>query len=284
MEEADISGRIGGRVDEATILETGAVQRRGPVGVDWATIAAEAELELAGVAVPDRGAAIERIAAANTMSGSYLRRAISLLPLLEDSYFAKVDLRRLALQAVDSIRRWATYDKPAALQAAKDLAARQISVPTLIDNEKKARGLNKDRPTATIERSRDLRQSVQDWAMTQHKGRTRLISSGSKLDSIFRIQERNGRDYKLTAYLVAGPFSSSSVERNKMRHYILEALGLMFMSDKVVLVCASDEGRDFVFNELKEHNIALEDLKVISINETAARKPAGVGSESVKPD
>jgi hypothetical protein len=207
----------------------------------WTTLALKARPRLDGLRFGNRETALQEIAAETSINPQTLRRALAALKFVEtlegERFLKGLSLRNAPVAAIEHLARWHAYDRDAALRAARKLSQGEFTVAALGAAEKAARQAaqpdNVGRGLIQACRLRVgpvLRMQFKDFEMDENAARR---SDEPSVEFRFRPV---GTTRWTIAAIIMGPYRNERLYETRMSDWIVRALGLRSLYQRVILV------------------------------------------------
>jgi hypothetical protein len=207
----------------------------------WSELATAARPQLEGLRFGERELALRRVADHHGVNPQTLRRALAALRFIEilesQRFLKKLGLRAAPMAAIEHVARWHAYDRAAALHAARLLADGRYTVAALGAAEATARiaarasGVGR----SLIHRCRArvgpvLRSQFKACDIDERAGRRRDEPSVD-----FRFRPAGCERWTIAA-IIMGPYRDRSRYELRLGDWIVKALGLCAIYERVILV------------------------------------------------
>lgn len=222
------------------------VARRGPSSLDWASLAEGAEQRLNGKPGPERPRELLRLAGEWEVSPGYLKKALGHLNLSREPGFS--DLIKIPALVADIVRRWKDYDPAAASDALGRFVARKITKAELAKEEADARG---GQVSGGVSLANQFRRFVLDKVRSENPDSS-LVDRAVAGEAQFTLRKRDG---VTLGVFVSGPYTDAALESRRVSEILLQALGMTFVVDEVMLACASQAAEQSALDYLRENSI-----------------------------
>jgi hypothetical protein len=207
----------------------------------WSELAAAARPLLEDLRFGEREFALKRVAASHGVNPQTLRRALAALRFVESlesqRFLKKLDLRAAPMAAIEHVARWHGYDRAAALRAARLLAEGQHTVASLGAAEAAARiasrasGLGR----SLVHRCRARVGPVLRAQFRSHDMDRRALRQRDEPSVDFRFRPAGSERWTIAA-IIMGPYRDRSRYELRLGDWIVRALGLAAIYDRVILV------------------------------------------------
>ncbi len=244
------------------------VVARGRPSPSWVEIAVIARDELAQLKHGHRERGFEAIAARFGVAAQTVRRALAALDFADQEQANMgVDLRKVPLAAVESLRRWHQHD----VQAARDAAHRVIEGATIAwvaESERRARLERGFRLAASSSTKRDFGEAVCDYFMTVFPEYTKIYlrdnkirnKHGNSLPYADLYLSRDGRIVGAVELIEAGIYDAE----RKIIQKIMNALALSAIFPESFLACEKIIDYQFCLH-WSEKNKVSDKIKILNI-------------------
>jgi hypothetical protein len=219
---------------------------------DWKTRAREARARLRDAKHGERESVLRSIAGTNDVNT--VRREIFVLEFVDllkraDPELAKA-LKDAPLSAMETLARWSSFDKAAAMKAAKDLSRGYYTGKSLTSAMRSARPTDVSTYTGeslgTAYRMENKEPAVQAVRRLLGKLSGRKLS-GPKVNykegddppidyHFLLLPEPGGGTVQSVAAIIVGPYQNRTLYRKRRHEWLLRALGLSWLYDHVVLL------------------------------------------------
>jgi len=218
-----------------------AAARAGVSPPRWNELAAAARPELEGLRFGEREPALKRVAATYSVNPQTLRRALAALRFIDSlesqRFLKKLDLRAAPMAAIEHIARWHSYDRSAALRAARLLAEGQHTVASLGAAEAAARAASRTSGIgrSLIHRCRARVGPVLQAQLKSHEMDQRAVRRGDEPSVDFRFRPADGERWTI-GVIIMGPYRDRSRYELQLGDWLVRALGLSAIYERVILV------------------------------------------------
>jgi hypothetical protein len=227
----------------------------------WTVLAAQARPRLEGLRFGDRELALKEAAGAFGVNAQTLRRALAALRFIEsleaEKFLRKPSLRGAPVAAVEHISRWYAYDREAALRAARQLLLGNYSVARLGADERRARA--RARPElmgqSMLRNCRDRVGPVlrAQFAALELEEAGPRRSEAPAVDFRFRPE---GSERWTVAAIIMGPYRDRVRYDLRLGEWIVRALGLARLFERVILVVPAASIRRRCLKWMRANDIA----------------------------
>jgi hypothetical protein len=246
-------------------------RHRRPESKPWSVLAAQARPKLEGLRFGSREEMLKRIAGEFGVNPQTLRRALAALKFAEElegeRFLKTLSLRSAPVAAIEHIARWCAYDRPAALRAARRLAAGEFTVAALGAAETAARAAARPVPIgrSLLHACRLRVGPVLRAQFKQLEMDRRPVRRGQEPSVDFRFRVPGASRWTVAAIIV-GPYRDKSQYEIRLGDWIVKALGLGMIYDRVVLVVptASLKSRSLKWMRANAIDDGAFDIQVIS--------------------
>jgi hypothetical protein len=207
----------------------------------WSELARRARPALAAARFGEREIRLKALAQEFGVNPQTLRRALAALKFVEsleaNRFLKKLALRQAPMAAIEHVARWHAYDPAAALRAARLLAEGGHTVASLNAAERQARAAARPGQTgqALLHNCRRrvgpvLRAQFKDFEMTERGARR---AEDPAID--FRFRPPGAARWTVAA-IIMGPYRDQSRYRIRLGEWVVKALGLAALYERVILV------------------------------------------------
>ena len=235
--------------------------RNGGERLPWTTLALTARPRLDGLRFGHREAALQAIAAESDINPQTLRRALAALKFVEtlegERFLKGLSLRAAPVAAIEHLARWHAYDRAAALRAARKLSQAEFTVAALGAAEKSARlaAQPDDVGRSLLNGCRlrvgpVLRAQFNDLEMDENPARR---SDEPSVE--FRFRPIGAPRWTIAA-IIMGPYRNARLYETRMSDWIIRALGLRSLYERVILVVPETAIRKRCLAWLKANGLA----------------------------
>jgi hypothetical protein len=236
-------------------------------GLHWSVIAASARPQLEQLRFGSRELGLKRVAAEFGISPQTLRRSLSALKFIEriegKQPPAKPSLRSAPVAAVEHIARWHAYDPAAATEAARRVRRGLYTIAALETAERAARAVsNPERVGRSLVSA--CRQRVGPVLRKQLAGFECDAREGRRRDEPavdFRFRRPGSRDWTVAA-IIMGPYRDQTLYKLRMDDWVIKALGLSLLYERVLLVVPTAALRRQCTAWLRAHKVAPANIEI----------------------
>ncbi len=236
----------------------------------WSVIAETARPELAQLRFGSRELGLKRVAAKFGISPQTLRRSLSALKFIEEVEGrrpgAKASLRSAPVAAVEHLSRWYAYDPDAAKEAARRLRRGQYTVAALEAAERAARAVSKPERVGQSLVSA-CRQRVGPVLRDRFPGmECDERGARGKYDPAvdFRFRPPGSAAWTVAA-LIMGPYRDQSLYNLRLDDWVVKALGLSLLYERVILVLPATALKRQCAAWLRAHRLTPANLELLVI-------------------
>jgi hypothetical protein len=214
---------------------------------DWKTRAREARARLRDAKHGERESALRSIAGTNDVNT--VRREIFVLEFVDllkraDPELAKA-LKDAPLSAMETLARWSSFDKAAAMKAAKDLSRGYYTGKSLTSAMRSARPTDVSTYTGeslgTAYRMENEEPAVRAVRRLLGNLSAPIVyykeGDDPPIDYHFLLLPEAGKGtVQSVAAIIVGPYQNRTLYRKRRHEWLLRALGLSWLYDHVVLL------------------------------------------------
>lgn len=240
--------------------------RRMNGGQHWSVIAASARPELDALRFGSRELGLKRVAAEFGISPQTLRRSLSALKFverLEGKATAKPSLRSAPVAAVEHIARWHAYDPAAATQAARRVRRGEYTIAALEAAERAARAVSNPEPVgrSLVRRCRERVGPVLRKQLAGFECDSRGPRRPNEPAVDFRFRPAGSRTWQIAA-IIMGPYRDQSLYKLRLDDWVVKALGLSLLYERVLLVVPTAALRRQCMAWLRAHKVVPANLEI----------------------
>ena len=233
----------------------------------WIRFAETARPRLEDLRFGQREEELKRSAAALGINPQTLRRALAALKFVEsleaEPFLKGLSLRAAPVAAIEHLARWHAYDRAAALRAARQLSAGDYTVAALGAAEQAARAAAQPAPMgrAILHRCRLRVGPVLMAQMKTLELDRRMARTGQEPSVDFRFRPPGVTRWTVAA-IILGPYRDARQYEIKLADWIVRALGLRAIYERVILVVPTAPLKKACLKWMRLNGIAAEAFEI----------------------
>ena len=228
---------------------------------------ADAGIGLEQLRFGSRELGLKRVASKFGISPQTLRRSLSALKFVEAIEgrrpAAKRTLRSAPVAAIEHIARWHAYDPVGATAAAQRVRQGRYTIAALEAAEHAARAVNKPERVgqSLVTACRERVGPVLCKQLTGFECETRASLRESKSAVDFRFRPNGSRKWTIAAIII-GPYRDQSLYKLRLDDWLIKALGLTLLYERVILVAPTSALKRQCTAWLRAHKLVLPNLEI----------------------
>jgi len=236
-------------------------------GLHWSTIAASARPQLEQLRFGSRELGLKRVAAEFGISPQTLRRSLSALKFIEQIEGrpspARRSLRSAPVAAVEHLARWHAYDPAGATIAAQRVRRGLYTIAALEAAERAARAVSKPERVgrSLVSACRERVGPVLRKQLAGFECAAPGASRGNEPAVDFRFRRTGTRKWTIAA-IIMGPYRDQSLYKLRLDDWVVKALGLSLLYERVMLVVPTATLKRQCTAWLRAHEVAPPNLDI----------------------